>query len=120
MAGPGVKKMWVGQQELVLGHVMFLSPCLVVNIDGDEVALARVDGWPREPAVHGEDALLLAEPGVVSFLYPQVKKFPFTRATSEEMCDYVQLLFDLFLAPMDILTTKSNVGSTSLSPCTFR
>lgn len=46
---------------------------MVVNGDGDDVALARVDGWPGELPVHGEDALPLAEPGVLSFLYLQMK-----------------------------------------------
>jgi hypothetical protein len=36
---------------------------LVVDVNDDNVALARVDGRPGELAVHGEDGLPLAEPG---------------------------------------------------------
>jgi len=70
-----------GQQELMLARAgslrlpmdgdVFIA--MVVNIDGDDVALARVDGWTGELPVHGEYALPLAEPGVVSFLYLQAK-----------------------------------------------
>lgn len=47
---------------------------LVVDIDDDEVALARVDGGAGELAVDGEDGPLLAEPArVVALLNLQNK-----------------------------------------------
>jgi hypothetical protein len=50
---------------------MFLLPTLVVDVNDDNVALARVDGRPGELAVHGEDGLPLAEPGDLRLLYLQ-------------------------------------------------
>ena len=41
---------------------------LVVDVDDDDIALPREDGWAGELAVHGEDGLLVAEPRVVSLL----------------------------------------------------
>lgn len=41
---------------------------LVVDVDDDDIALARVDGRAGELTIHGEDGLLVAEPGVVSLL----------------------------------------------------
>ena len=46
---------------------------MVADVHDDDVALAGADGRAGELAVHGEDALPLAEPGVVSFLYLQVQ-----------------------------------------------
>ena len=41
---------------------------LVVDVDDDDIALAREDGRAGELAVHGKDGLLLAEPSVVTLL----------------------------------------------------
>jgi len=41
---------------------------LVVHVDDDDVALARVDGRPGELPVHGQDGLLLAQPGDLGLL----------------------------------------------------
>jgi hypothetical protein len=41
---------------------------LVVDADNNNIALAREDGRAREPAVYGEDGLLVTEPRVVSLL----------------------------------------------------
>jgi hypothetical protein len=81
---------------------------MVVNVDGDDVALARVDGWPGELPVHGEDALPLAEPGVVSFLYLQVK-FCLT-IQHQKKCAILCICFFLGhrrVIVRDRLTTKS-------------
>lgn len=44
---------------------------LVVHVDDDHVVLARVDGRPGELPVHGQDGLLVAEPGDIGLLYLQ-------------------------------------------------
>lgn len=41
---------------------------LVVDVDDDDIALARVDGWAGELTIHGEDGLPVAESGIVSLL----------------------------------------------------
>ena len=41
---------------------------LVVHVDDDDIALARVDGRPGELPVHGQDGLLVAEPGDLGLL----------------------------------------------------
>jgi hypothetical protein len=46
---------------------------LVVDVDDDDVTLARVDGGPGELPVHGEDGLLVAEPCHIGFLDLQNK-----------------------------------------------
>ena len=44
---------------------------LIVDVDDDDVARARVDGRAGELAVHGQDGLLVAEPGDLCLLYLQ-------------------------------------------------
>jgi hypothetical protein len=41
---------------------------LAVDVDDNNVALARIDGQAGKLAVHGEDGLLVAEPGHFGFL----------------------------------------------------
>jgi hypothetical protein len=45
-----------------------LVALLVVDVDDNDVALARIDGRGGKLAVHGEDGLLVAEPGHFGFL----------------------------------------------------
>jgi hypothetical protein len=44
---------------------------LVVHGDDDDIAFAGVDGRPGELPVHGQDGLLVAEPGDLHLLYLQ-------------------------------------------------
>ena len=57
---PGVA--WLVHAVPVEGDVL-AAP--VVDVDEDDVAPARVDRRPRELPVHGEDGLLVAQPGDV-------------------------------------------------------
>jgi len=53
---------------------------MVADVDDDDVALARADGGAGELAIHGEDALLPAEPGEANPLYLPTKHTQTMRA----------------------------------------
>ena len=59
---------WLVHAMPVEGDVLV---ALVVDVDDDDVARARVDGRAGELAVHGQDGLLVAEPGDLCLLYLQ-------------------------------------------------
>jgi len=48
-----------------------LAAALVVHVDDDNIALAGVDGRTGELPVHGQDGLLMAQPGNLRLLYLQ-------------------------------------------------
>jgi len=56
---------WLVHAVPVEGDVLV---ALVVHVHDHHVILARVDGRPGELPVHGQDGLLLAEPGDVGLL----------------------------------------------------